>query len=223
MSSEEAMGIATGIATAKALADGVQVWCQHEKLVPVEELRANPRNPNTHPEGQIEMLARNIQHFGWRHPITVSRRSGCIVAGHGRLMAAQRLGLRIVPVDTQDFASDSDELAVLVADNRLAELAVVDNAELGRIVGELKADGLDAVLAGFSDDDLADLLADESCDDASDAGGESDTDDVTVAVGEFRCRVDAARFAAWKREAKSEDGCEDKADFEDLIRRRLHL
>ena len=69
---------------AKALASGIEVWCAHERLSPIEELKPNPRNPNKHPEEQLELLAKNIRYFGWRHCITVSKRSGCIVAGHGR-------------------------------------------------------------------------------------------------------------------------------------------
>ena len=101
---------------AKALASGIEVWCAHERLSPIEELKPNPRNPNKHPEEQLELLAKNIRYFGWRHCITVSKRSGCIVAGHGRMLAAQKLDARLVPVDYQDFASDDEELAVLLAD-----------------------------------------------------------------------------------------------------------
>jgi hypothetical protein len=61
---------------AKALASGIEVWCAHERLIPVEELKPNPRNPNKHPDAQLELLAKNIQYFGWRHCITVSKRSG---------------------------------------------------------------------------------------------------------------------------------------------------
>ena len=96
---------------AKALANGVEVWCSFEELAKVDALKENPKNPNKHPDSQIELLAKNIKYLGWRHPITVSKRSGFIVAGHGRLMAAKKLGLKIVPVDYQDFNSDADEIA----------------------------------------------------------------------------------------------------------------
>ena len=82
---------------AKALANGVEVWCSFEELAKVDALKENPKNPNKHPDSQIELLAKNIKYLGWRHPITVSKRSGFIVAGHGRLMAAKKLGLKIVP------------------------------------------------------------------------------------------------------------------------------
>lgn len=97
----------------KALAGGIEVWCAFDQLVPIEELRPNPRNSNKHPDGQIDLLAKAIKYFGWRHTILVSKRSGLIVAGHGRLLAAQKLGLPLVPVDYQDFASDADEMGWL--------------------------------------------------------------------------------------------------------------
>ena len=142
---------------AKALASGIEVWCAHERLIPIDELKPNPRNPNKHPEAQLELLSKNIKYFGWRHNILVSKRSGCIVAGHGRLLAAQKLGVQLVPVDYQDFASDDEELAVLLSDNRLAELAETDKDSLKELLKEL--DGkIDLDLTGFDEDSLDDLL-----------------------------------------------------------------
>ena len=142
---------------AKALASGIEVWCAHERLIPIEELKPNPRNPNTHPDSQVDLLAKNIRYFGWRHNILVSKRSGCIVAGHGRLLAAKKLGVLLVPVDYQDFASDDEELAVLLADNRLAEIAETDEDSLKALLKEL--DGkIDLDLTGFDVDSLDDLL-----------------------------------------------------------------
>jgi hypothetical protein len=55
----------------KAYASGVSVYCAHDEIVPVEKVIANPKNSNTHPDGQIEVLSRIIQLTGWRQPITV--------------------------------------------------------------------------------------------------------------------------------------------------------
>lgn len=64
------------------------VHCSFTKMVATADLKPNPDNPNTHPKAQVEKLAKIITAHGWRHPITVSKRSGFIVAGHCRLLAA---------------------------------------------------------------------------------------------------------------------------------------
>jgi ParB-like chromosome segregation protein Spo0J len=74
------------------------------------------------------MLTRIIRHQGWRNPIVVSARSGFVIAGHGRLAAARLLGVDQVPVDVQEFATEADEWAHLVADNRIAELSPKGNS-----------------------------------------------------------------------------------------------
>ncbi len=68
-----------------------EVKCAHDEMVPLEEIIPNPRNPNQHPDQQIELLAKIIAAQGWRAPITVSTRSGFIVRGHGRFAAAKLL------------------------------------------------------------------------------------------------------------------------------------
>ena len=135
-----------------------QVNCAFDELVPLEKLVPNPRNPNQHPQVQVALLAKVIAHQGWRSPIVVSNRSGFIVAGHGRYEAAKVLGVAKVPVDYQDFATEADEWAHLVADNRLAELAESDEASLKGLLAELKAGDFDLDLAGFDAAALEGLL-----------------------------------------------------------------
>jgi len=138
----------------------VAIRCAHDKVVPLGDLRPNPRNPNTHPPDQIELLAKVIKVQGWRNPIVVSRRSGFVVSGHGRLEAAQRLGLQSAPVDFQDFKTEADELAHLLADNRIAELAELDQGLLKDLAEHLQGfEGFDTELTGFSSDEWASLLA----------------------------------------------------------------
>lgn len=110
----------------KGIADGIPVYCSFDKVVQIESLKQNPRNPNKHPAEQIKLLAEIIKLNGWRQPITVSNLSGFIVKGHGRLMAAQLAGLKEVPVDYQEYANDGEEMADLLADNRVSELAEID-------------------------------------------------------------------------------------------------
>ena len=152
------------------LASGIPVHCAHRELVDVTTLVPNPRNPNRHPDKQIALLAKVIRHTGWRAPITISNRSGFVVTGHGRLEAAKLLQVELVPVDRQDFATEADEYAHLVADNRLAELAEADDAALKTLLDELDTGGLDLELAGFDADGLAGLVADKAEDVPQDTG-----------------------------------------------------
>ena len=129
-------------------ASGIPVHCAHDELADVTNLIPNPRNPNKHPDKQVAMLAKIIRHQGWRAPIVVSNRSGFIVTGHGRLEAAKLLGVELVPVNRQDFATEADEWAHVIADNRIAELAETDDALLKELLAEL--DGkIDMDLSGF--------------------------------------------------------------------------
>ncbi len=152
------------------MADNIMIHCAYTDLVDIAAVVPNPRNPNHHSDKQVELLAKVIKAQGWRAPITVSNRSGFIVRGHGRLMAAQLLGLDTVPIDRQDYESEAAEYADLIADNRIAELSDIDNT----LLGELLADTGDfAEFTGYSDDDIASLLnqvmADEVHEDDFDA------------------------------------------------------
>jgi len=207
---------------ARGLADGIEIWCSYDKLVPIDDLKPNPRNPNTHPARQIELLAKNIRYFGFRHPITVSKLSGCIVAGHGRLLAARELGLQIVPVDYQDFASDNDEIAVLVADNRLAELASLDLNSLESVINDLKVDGFDTLLTGFDESDLDSLLNPENTEPEEgkdDSGEDLEKGDVTIALGLYRWKISQEDYLAWIDGVKQEVGFDKEAVTAELKRR----
>lgn len=139
-------------ATCRGYAGGVPVYCAHDEIVPIETVKPNPRNPNHHPEEQIELLAKIIQKQGWRKPITISTRSGLIVSGHGRLMAAKAAGVSHVPVDFQHYDSEEAELSDLLADNRLAELSEIDNKMLAEIFAEIQMDR--DGLTGYDQDDI---------------------------------------------------------------------
>jgi len=139
----------------------LSIHCCYGELRDPAALVEHPRNPNRHPQKQIEMLARIICHQGWRNPIVVSARSGFVVAGHGRLAAARVLGVAEVPVDMQHFESEADEWAHLVADNRIAELADMDESGLEELLRDLgEVEDFDLDLTGFDEDALAALLDD---------------------------------------------------------------
>jgi hypothetical protein len=134
---------------ARASMSTIDVWCRFDEAKDITSLTPNPRNPNTHGDKQIALLAKIIRNQGWRQPITVSNRSGFIVKGHGRLMAAQLLQVEQVPVEFQDYATEAAEYADLIADNRIAELAEVDNEMLSGLLNDAKIfDGFDLELTG---------------------------------------------------------------------------
>jgi hypothetical protein len=145
----------------------IAVHCAHTALVHPDKLRPNPANPNKHSAHQIQLLAAIIQQQGWRAPITVSRRSGLVVRGHGRLEAAQLIGCEGVPVDEQHYESEAAEMADLLADNRIAELAELDDDGLRAVIDRIKESDpdFDLDLTGFTESDLLKLFEEEPPDD----------------------------------------------------------
>lgn len=112
--------------------------CAFKKIVPIFELTPNPKNPNVHPDIQIDYLAKVIGYQGQRSPIVVSNRSGFITKGHGRLMALQKLGWTHAAVDFQDYENEAQEYADVIADNKLAELAEMDENKIQELAFEIK-------------------------------------------------------------------------------------
>lgn len=168
----------TTAAKPKAYADGVPVFCAHDAIVPIDRLRPNPRNPNQHPPEQIKLLGSIIRATGWRDNITVSTRSGLIVKGHGRLMAAELYDLKEAPVDYQEYASDAEELADLTADNRLAELAHTDNKMLADLFVDIDTGEIPFILSGYTEEDYGNIvtaLSEAVHDQQEEAGAEDDS------------------------------------------------
>jgi ParB-like chromosome segregation protein Spo0J len=137
----------------------IKTHCKHTKMEDVTKLVPHPQNPNRHSLEQIALLSKVIEHQGWRSPVVVSKRSGFIIAGHGRLEAAKHLGLDKVPIEEQDFKTEADEYAHLIADNRISELAQWDNLKLRDIMHDLSGKELDLELTGFSAHELESLTA----------------------------------------------------------------
>lgn len=129
--------------------DGFKVFCAFDSLTATDDLKPNPNNPNKHPKEQIKQLAKIIKFNGWRAPITVSKRSGFIVRGHGRLAAAKELGTTSVPVDFQEYDDDASEHADLIADNQIAELSAMDDLMLDNLLSSDIFKDFDLDLAGI--------------------------------------------------------------------------
>jgi hypothetical protein len=137
------------------------IKCLHSAVWPIDRFLPHPRNPNTHPESQLVLLADIIRVHGWRNPIVVSTLSGFVIKGHGRLAAARLAGLTECPVELQDYDSEAREIADMVADNRIAELSEADPFTLHGLLSELKTDPeFDMLRTGFTAEEFAALEAD---------------------------------------------------------------
>lgn len=141
----------------KGYAGSIPVHCAYDKIVEVSELRPNPKNPNQHPEEQLKLLAKVIETQGWRQPVKVSTRSGLIVSGHGRYEAALILGCP-VPVDFQGYPDEASEIADLLADNRISELAEMDDKMLAELFAVIDESELSTEIAGYTDDVVSALV-----------------------------------------------------------------
>lgn len=128
----------------------IQVKCACDNLVKLNDLKPHPSNRNKHPADQINRLSKLIKYNGIRHPIIVSKRSGFIVAGHGRLAAARLLELDNFPVEYQDFDSDEAEYSFLQSDNAIALWAELDLETIQKDVLYFK-DSFDVDWLGFKD------------------------------------------------------------------------
>jgi len=133
------------------MAQRIELW-RVEKLIPYA------RNPRTHSEAQVAQIAASIAEFGFNNPILVDTTNG-IIAGHGRLLAARKLGLTEVPVIVLDHLTEAQKRAYIIADNQLALNAGWDEDLLRSELAALQHENFDVSLIGFEDEELARLLA----------------------------------------------------------------
>lgn len=127
------------------------------RQVKVEALIPYAKNSRTHDDAQVAQIAASIKEFGWTNPILVDGEHG-IIAGHGRLMAARKLGMAEVPVIELKDLTETQKKAYIIADNRLALNAGWDNNMLTIELNELLEDKFSLELLGFNDDELNALL-----------------------------------------------------------------
>lgn len=126
------------------------IHCKYDELVDPKDLKNHPKNRNMHGQDQIERLAELYKYHGVRHPIIVSNLSKCIVAGHGRKLAAIRAGIKEMPVVYQDFESNESEYAFIQADNAIALWAELDLSGINSDIGDLGPD-FDINMLGIQD------------------------------------------------------------------------
>jgi len=131
------------------------------------------RNSRTHSDEQVAQIAASIREFGWTTPVLIDGANG-IIAGHGRLAAARKLGMDALPVIVLDHLTDAQKRALVIADNKLALNAGWDFDLLASEIEGLGGDGFDLSLLGFNEDELAALLIDKT-------EGLTDPDDIPEA------------------------------------------
>jgi len=141
------------------------------QLRPLDSLIPYARNARTHSPEQVDQIAASIREFGFTNPILI-REDGSIIAGHGRHAAARKLGLAEVPTICLSHLSPTQVKAYVLADNKLAMNAGWDDAMLALEMQELKDEGFDLSLMGFSAGEVDAIFAECTVD------GLTDEDDV---------------------------------------------
>jgi len=139
-----------------------QNWpAQSVELWPIEKITPYARNSRTHSDEQVAQIAASIREWGWTNSILVDEDGG-LIAGHGRLLAARKLGLTQIPTMVAKGWSDAQKKAYVIADNKLALNAGWDLEMLAVELGDLQGFDFDLMLTGFSDDELSKLLAEKT-------------------------------------------------------------
>lgn len=123
----------------------------------VSELIPYARNSRTHSDAQVAQIAASIKEFGWTNPILVDGSNG-IIAGHGRLLAAQKLGHKEVPTIELSELTEAQKRAYIIADNKLALNAGWDDELLKLEINQLSELNFDLALLGFDEIELAKLF-----------------------------------------------------------------
>lgn len=129
------------------------------KPVKVADLIPYANNARTHSDEQVAQIAASIKEFGWTNPILIDGENG-IIAGHGRLAAARKLGMDEVPAIQLDGLSKAQKKALILADNKLALNSGWDESLLAIELADLKETDFDLTIIGFSDDEIKALSAD---------------------------------------------------------------
>jgi ParB-like chromosome segregation protein Spo0J len=128
--------------------------------VAVSELIPYARNSRTHSDEQVAQIAASIREFGFTNPVLIDADSG-IIAGHGRVMAARKLGMSEVPCLRLGHLSDTQKRAYIIADNKLALNSGWDNEMLRVEFTELELEGCDLAITGFATEEIDALKFDD--------------------------------------------------------------
>jgi ParB-like chromosome segregation protein Spo0J len=141
----------------------------------VADLIPYASNSRTHSDAQVAQIAASIKEFGWTNPILIDG-DNTIIAGHGRLLAARKLGMESVSAIVLDYLTKAQQRALVIADNQLALNAGWDMDMLKAEIDDLKLDDFDISLLGFSNEELQDIF------DEIEAGSALDSDKYTTKI-----------------------------------------
>jgi hypothetical protein len=151
------------------------------KTIPVDKLIPYARNSRTHSDEQVSQIAASIKEFGFLNPVIVDGESG-IIAGHGRVMAAKKLGMTELPCVEASHLTDAQRRAYIIADNKLALNAGWDDEMLRVEFAELEELGFDLELTGFSLDEIDALQIEEIAPGLTDEDAVPEAPEVPVTV-----------------------------------------
>jgi DNA modification methylase len=165
------------------------------EILKTDSLIPYARNSRTHSEAQVAQIAGSIREFGFTNPVLIDAENG-IIAGHGRVMAAQKLGLAEVPCIRLDHLTETQRKAYVIADNKLALNSGWDEAMLGLELADLRELDFDLGLLGFDEAELGDLFAEPSPEAVS--GSEKGTGTLSTKFGISPFTVLNAREGWWQ-------------------------
>lgn len=161
-------------------------------------------NSRTHSDAQVAQIAASIREFGWTNPILIDG-DNTIIAGHGRLLAARKLGMEQVPAIVLDHLTKAQQRALVIADNKLALNAGWDMDMLRAEIEDLKLEDFDLELLGFDVGEINGILLDRE-------EGETDANAEWVGMPEF-----ADQDPCFRKVIVSFDNPDDVKEFFSLI------
>jgi ParB-like chromosome segregation protein Spo0J len=182
------------------------------------------RNAKKHDASQVAKLAGSIREFGFNNPVLIDRDNG-IIAGHGRVLAAQSLSLETVPCIRLGHLTDTQRRAYILADNRLAEIGGGWDEEMLKLeLADLAAADLDVAELGFEAESLKIDADDLSITDGFSETSEQSTGlaDVVFSFGQYRFPVERNVFLQWQENIRQAVGFSD-LEVQGEIKKRIKL
>jgi hypothetical protein len=194
----------------------------------IEHLIPYANNARKHSDEQVAQIAASIREFGFNNPVLVDADNG-IIAGHGRVLAARKLGMTLVPVIRLSHLTDAQKRAYILADNRLAETGGGWDEELLRVelVGLSDEGEVDPALIGWTEDEIKTFLAapddiEDGFDATPDKPDEIDLADTMFSFGQYRFPCERDQYLIWQEALRNKIGFDNKAAL-DEIKKRLGL